>query len=162
LHPQKRPMDVIELARRMRDDPSVVFLIIGDGPLSPVLDEQITKIGLTNVFRYGFYRPISDVLAVTDVLILPSEHEGMPLIVSEAQIMGKAVVVTDVGNNREVLELTGGGVVIPQIGDVSALMNGVRQMLQTPPDAAQVRQKFLAHYGLDVIAEKYKKVLLGK
>jgi glycosyltransferase involved in cell wall biosynthesis len=46
--------------------------------------------------------PISDVLAVTDVLILPSEHEGMPLIVSEAQIMGKAVVVTDVGNNREV------------------------------------------------------------
>jgi glycosyltransferase involved in cell wall biosynthesis len=162
LHPQKRPMDVIELARRLRDDPSVVFLIIGDGPLSPVLDEQIIKIGLTNVLRYGFYRPISDVLAVTDVLILPSEHEGMPLIVSEAQIMGKAVVVTDVGNNLEVLELTGGGVVVPQIGDVAALMNGVRQMLQGPPDAAQVRQKFLAHYGLDVVAKKYRKVLLGK
>jgi glycosyltransferase involved in cell wall biosynthesis len=162
LHPQKRPMDVVELARRMRDDSSVVFLIIGDGPLSSVLDEQITKIGLTNVRRYGFYRPISDVLAVTDVLILPSEHEGMPLIVSEAQIMGKAVVVTDVGNNRDVLELTGGGVVVPQLGDVAALMNGVRQMLQTPPDATQVRQKILAHYGLDVIANKYRDVLLGK
>jgi glycosyltransferase involved in cell wall biosynthesis len=162
LHPQKRPMDVVELARRMHTDPSVIFLIIGDGPLAQVLDEQIAKIGLTNVLRYGFYRPISDVLSVTNVLILPSEYEGMPLIVSEAQIMGKAVVVTDVGNNREVLERTGGGVVVQHLGDVAALMNGVRQMLQTPPDAAQVRQNFLAHYGIDVIAEKYGKVLLGK
>ncbi|MFZ6026443.1 MAG: glycosyltransferase [Chloroflexota bacterium] len=162
LHPQKRPMDVVELARRMQGDASVFFLIAGDGPLAAAVDEQIARCNSTNILRRGFYRPISDVLAVTDVLILPSEFEGMPLIVSEAQIMGKPVVVTDVGNNRDVLANTGGGVLVSQLGDVAGMMKGVLQMLQLPPLPQDIRRKFLVHYGMDVIAEKYRRVLLGK
>ena len=162
LHPQKRPLDFIELARRFTSDPTVRFLMLGDGPLAQTVDQQIQRIGLSNIIRRQFYRPISDILAVTDVLVLPSEYEGMPLIVAETQMMGKPVVVTDVGNNREVLELTGGGVVVPEIGDVGALEAGVRQMLQQPPDPEQTRQAVIENYGVDVVSERYRKVLLGE
>lgn len=162
LHPQKRPMDFIELARRLATEPTISFLLIGDGPLAQVVSEQISKSGLDNVFQHPFYRPISDILAITDTLVLPSEYEGMPLIIGETQVMGKPVVVTDVGNNREVLEITEGGMVIPRIGDIHALMQGVQEMLANPPDPAGVRERFLAEYGSAKIAQKYKDVLLGK
>lgn len=161
IHPQKRPMDFVEMARRFSGDPSISFLMMGDGPMAHTVDEQIRKAGLSNFHRHNFYRPISDILAISDVVVLPSEYEGMPLIVAEAQIMGKPVVVTEVGNNREVLEITQGGVVVPQIGDIVALMGGVREMLESPPDPNQVREAFVSHFGIDIIAEKYHAVLIG-
>jgi len=125
------------------------------------VDDQITRIGLKNIHRHPFYRPISDILIVTDVLVLPSEYEGMPLIVSEAMAMGKPVVVTDVGNNRQVIDLTGGGVLVPQIGDITGLENGVRQMLSSPPDGQKIRQAIQQNFGVQVIAAKYREVILG-
>ena len=161
IHPQKRPVDFVELARRFSSDPSVVFFMVGDGPLAKQVQEEIEKIGLKNIFRHPFYRPISDVLAVSDVFVLPSEFEGMPMIIIEAQAMGKPVVVTDVGNNREVIAATGAGVVVSQIGDVTALREGVLQMLENPPDPEQLRQATLSHYDISIVAEKYRNAWLG-
>jgi processive 1,2-diacylglycerol beta-glucosyltransferase len=161
VHPQKRPMDFVELARRFSSDLGVAFLMAGDGPLAAQVDEQIRKIGLKNIYRCPFYRPISDLLALTDVLVLPSEFEGMPMIVLEAQTMGKPVVVTDVGNNREVIERTQGGIVLSQIGDVGAIMKAVQQMLDSPPDPAEVRRKTIAVFDWKVIAQKYRAALLS-
>jgi glycosyltransferase involved in cell wall biosynthesis len=159
LHPQKRPLDFLELARRLKEEPSIVFLLFGDGPLAGVVDEQITALGLENIRRHPFYRPVSDVLAVSDALVLPSEYEGMPLILSQAQLMGVPGVVTDVGNNAEVLSATGGGVVAP-VGDVGGLVRGVLAVLAQKPDPQRMRRELLANYGMDVIAEKYWSALV--
>jgi glycosyltransferase involved in cell wall biosynthesis len=86
----------------------------------------------------------------------------MPLIISEAQAMGKPVVVTDVGNNREVLQATGGGVVVDQIGDIHALANGVRQMILNPPDAEKIRRAIIENYSIEIGAEQYYHVFLGQ
>jgi glycosyltransferase involved in cell wall biosynthesis len=161
MHPQKRPMDFVELARRFSSNSSVCFLMVGDGPLADQVDEQISKLGLDNMYRLDFYRPISDIYALTDVLVLPSEYEAMPLVVAEAQAMGKPVVVTDVGNNREVVELTGGGVVVPRVGDVAGLMEGVRKVLVSPPDPAQIRKAILSRFGIQAISKLYDDVFLG-
>jgi glycosyltransferase involved in cell wall biosynthesis len=160
-HPQKRPMDFIELARRFERDPDVFFLMVGDGPLAGAIGEAIRKAGVKKVIRKPFYRPISDILAITDVLVLPSEYEGHPLIVAEAQVMGKPVVVTDVGNNRDVLEITHGGVVTSMIGDVEGLASGVRQMLAHPPDPHEMRSAYSSNFGDEVILKKYCRVLVG-
>jgi glycosyltransferase involved in cell wall biosynthesis len=85
----------------------------------------------------------------------------MPHIILEAQVMGKPVVVTDVGNNREVIERTGGGIVIHHIGDISGLMHAVNEMLYTPPDPNLLRQSALMYFDLKKAAQKYYDVLLG-
>lgn len=161
IHQQKRPMDFVELARRFALVDTVAFLMVGDGPLAATIDEQIRKIDLKNIHRQQFYRPISDILAVTDVLVLPSEFEGMPMIIIETQAMGKPVVVTDVGNNKEIIERTGGGVVVSRISDISALMEGVNKMLAEPPDPNELREKTLAHFDIAVVAQKYWQALIG-
>jgi glycosyltransferase involved in cell wall biosynthesis len=162
LHSQKRPVDFVELARRFVNDPTVFFLMVGDGPLADHVDAQISKIGLKNIQRHPFYRPISDILAVSDVLVLPSDFEGMPMVIIEAQTMGKPVVATDVGNNREVLEYTQGGEVISHIGDVGQLATAVHKMLASPPDPAQLRQTALSRYDIVLVAQKYYTALMGE
>lgn len=160
LHPQKRPIDFVELARRLSSNTSIAFLMVGDGLLGKAVDEQITHLDLKNIFRQKFYQPISDIYAISDVLVLPSEYEAMPLVIAETQAMGKPVVATDVGNNREVLEMTGGGVIVDKVGDIAGLMQGVNEMLASPPDPYEVREIILSRFGINVIADQYRKVLL--
>jgi glycosyltransferase involved in cell wall biosynthesis len=83
------------------------------------------------------------------------------MIIIESQAMGKPVVVTEVGNNREIIERTKGGIVVSSIGDISGLMMGVRQMLENPPDPRQLRQSTLAHFDISLVAQRYYAVLIG-
>ncbi len=165
LHPQKRPMDFVELARRFAHRDDVLFLLVGDGPLAHAVEREIHRIGLTNIRRIPFYRPSSEIFAITDVYVLPSEYEGMPLVLLEAQAMGIPVVVTDVGNNREVLQVTQGGVLVETIGDIAALQHGVEQLLHKPPDAVELRRALIEdlsqQFGIlpAQMGEKYRQAL---
>lgn len=161
LHPQKRPMDFVEMARRSAYNHLLFFLMVGDGPSAGAVDAEVQRIGLKNFERRPFsFAP--DVLATSDVIVLPSEYEGMPMVVLEAQAMGKPVVVTDVGANREIIGSTRGGVIVSKIGDISALLRGVNEMLQNPPDSARVREIVAKKFNIRDIAEQYQRVLLGE
>lgn len=96
---------------------------------------------------------------VADVVVIPSEYEGLPLVLLEAQALGKPVVATDVGAVREVLECTGGGVVVARVGDLDALERGVRAMLARPPDAAQLRERLRERFDIVQVAARYADVL---
>jgi glycosyltransferase involved in cell wall biosynthesis len=166
IHPQKRPMDFVEIARRFALSETftgsipIAFLLVGDGPLAETVDKQIEKANLNNIHRLSFYRPVSDIIAITDVLVLPSDFEGMPMIIIESQAMGKPVVVTDVGNNRNVLERTQGGVVISRIGDINQLVEGVKRMIQQPPDPKNLREITLEHFNIANVANRYYDILI--
>jgi glycosyltransferase involved in cell wall biosynthesis len=147
-------MDFVELARQFADDPSVVFFMVGEGPLGSVVSAQIQRLGLANLVQHPFHKPFSELLAVTDLLVLPSEYEGMPMVVVESLAMGIPVVATDVGNNREVLERTGGGVVV-HVGDVGGMRRAVRQLLADPPDAAALRAAVENAFQLGPMADAY-------
>ncbi|MEM1964271.1 MAG: glycosyltransferase, partial [Candidatus Caldarchaeum sp.] len=160
-HPQKRPMDFVELARSLSEDKGLFFLMVGDGPLSKVVDSEIQRIGLTNLRRLSFYQPSRDIFAISDLIVLPSEYEGMPLVILEAQAMGKPVVATDVGNNREVLSITGGGLIVPHIGNTRELRRAVKEALENPVDPVRLRQAVQSHFELRLMAQKYRAALLG-
>ena len=75
--------------------------------------------------------------------------------------MGKPVVATDVGNNREVLEFTKGGQLVSRIGDVGELARAVERALAQPLDPAGLRQRVLERFGMLRVAEQYYQALLG-
>ena len=162
LHPQKRPLDFIELVRRFAGEEDIHFLMVGDGPLAAAVEEQVVRTGLKNLTRCKFYTPISDIYAITDVMVLPSEYEAMPLVILETLAMGKPVVATDVGHVRDVVEMTHGGVVVPNIGDVAGLRMGVLRALREPVDSAAMRQIIDQRFGISQIARQYLKVWLGE
>ncbi len=162
LHPQKRPMDFVELARQLAADQSLVFFMVGDGPLRSEVEDQIRRSGLTNMVLRRFHHPSRDLFAVSDVIVLPSAYEGMPLVVLESQAMGKPVVCTDVGNTREMIERTSGGVIVPAIGDVGALRAAVHLALEQPRDPQAMRAAVADAYGIATVADLYSRVLLGE
>jgi glycosyltransferase involved in cell wall biosynthesis len=84
--------------------PRLRLLFVGTGPLEDGLRERTTELGLRDIVTFcGFSDDVRGPLAAADCLVLPSESEGMPLIVLEAMACGRAVIGTTVGGIPEVV-----------------------------------------------------------
>ncbi len=121
-----RPRDFGTLLRafqRVREAvPCSCLLIVGDGPLSGLVEETVSSLALQDDVRLlGLRRDVPDILAATDAFVLASQRwEGLPLTVLEAMASELPVVASDVGGTREAVthEQTG-YLFVP--GDVAAL-----------------------------------------
>ncbi|HZT80929.1 MAG TPA: glycosyltransferase [Gemmataceae bacterium] len=88
----------------LRADPSVGFVLFGDGPLRQELSRQIDMLGLRGRFVLGgFRRDLDGFMPFFDLLVLPSFTEGLPNVVLEGQAAGVPVVATAVGGTPEVI-----------------------------------------------------------
>lgn len=100
---------------------AVTVLLVGDGILRPSLEKQANEMGLAGkVIFTGHRYDAPHIMAVCDLIVLPSLYEGMPLVPIEAAALGKAVVATSVDGTLEVIE------------------NGVTGLLAPPRDPAQL------------------------
>ena len=66
-----------------------------------------------------------------DVFVLPSEREGMPLVLLEALAMGLPIVATDVPGNRELVSSGQNGLLVP-LGDAAALRQALLSITTDP------------------------------
>ena len=96
---QKAQADLVQAAVLLRQrGVSVKFLIVGDGHLKRALEELIEKTGLEDRFRLlGFRTDIPSLLKMSDLFILSSLDEGLPMALLEAMAAGIPVVTTPVG-----------------------------------------------------------------
>lgn len=83
----------------------VKFLIVGDGPLKETLQALARRCELEqDVLFLGHRSDSYDVLAMMDVLVLPSLSEGIPMVLLEALALARPVVASRVGGIPEVIE----------------------------------------------------------
>lgn len=74
------------------------LILLGDGPEGPVLHQKVDELGLGDVVRFLPGRPwfrVPDVLALSNVLVLPSISEPWGLVVNEAMACGLPVIVSN-------------------------------------------------------------------
>ncbi len=104
LVPIKAPFRILEVARAcIANELQVRFVVVGDGPLKRELQDLALKEQLPIDFL-GWQSAIEPVLAVTDLMLLTSLNEGMPVSLIEAQMAGIPVISTDVGSVSEVIK----------------------------------------------------------
>lgn len=91
LAPEKNLEVIVEAARRL---PDMEFLIAGDGPLKPWLEQECR--GLPNLTLAGWVRRarILDLIDSVDALVLPSRVESFGTIALEAMARARPVVVS--------------------------------------------------------------------
>jgi glycosyltransferase involved in cell wall biosynthesis len=77
--------------------------LFGEGPNERTLRRMAADLKLTNVEFQGPVSDIEEIWRTHHALVLASRYEGMPLVVVEAMLCGRACVVTDVGGNRELV-----------------------------------------------------------
>ena len=99
LHPQKGHVTLLEAAALV---PNAVFLLAGDGPERHSLEAMAHALGIADRVRFlGQRSDIPELLASSDVFVLPSLYEGLPLSVLEAMAAGKPVIATRIGGTDE-------------------------------------------------------------
>ena len=95
LSSEKRPEWVLALAADLAAEDGLTVVIVGDGPLADTLQPGIEAVPRL-VWRRALDR-VGPLLAGSDLVILPSETEGIPLVAMEALQLGVPVVATRVG-----------------------------------------------------------------
>ena len=80
-------------------------VVVGDGPLRQRLEQEAERLGLCGVLRFaGWQQDLPSVYEVLEIVCLTSWNEGTPVSLIEAMAAGRAVVATDVGGIRDLLE----------------------------------------------------------
>jgi glycosyltransferase involved in cell wall biosynthesis len=127
LVPLKRLDCLLEAAPRLAARyQRVHFLVLGDGPLRSELQRQAHPLG--DRCRFLGWGQGSDWLPLFDVLVLPSESEGLPYCVLEAMALGVPVVASAVGGMREAVVDGQTGFLVPP-GDAPALEAALERLI---------------------------------
>lgn len=102
LREDKNHFLLLEIAKKIKESyPEWTFHLIGkdfENDYSQEIKQRILDFSLeNNVFIYGSRQDISSILAQTDIAVLTSKSEGLPVALLEYGLYKKAVVVTRVG-----------------------------------------------------------------
>lgn len=140
--------------------PQATFLLVGKGHLEPKLRQQAANLGINDrVVFTGVRHDIPAILAQSDLFVLSSAWEGMPLSVIEAMAAARAVLVTDVGGNAELVQNGRSGLVVPP-NDVPALEKGLLALLQDKPArlalGAAARQRVQRLFNTERFVQQYE------
>ena len=106
-----------------------LLVVIGDGPLKQPLETLARQLGIeASVVFTGKRSDMAEVYAALDILVLPSLHEGMPMVILEALAAKVAVVATRVGAIPHVILPRQTGLLV-EPGDVFGLRDAICQLL---------------------------------
>jgi glycosyltransferase involved in cell wall biosynthesis len=83
------------------------------------------------VENWGYRTDMPQVIANSNLVVLPSYREGMPKALLEAAAAGRAVVTTDVPGCRDAIEPGVTGLLVP-VRDAESLAQAIEQLLANP------------------------------
>lgn len=166
---QKNPGCLVEAYRRLwaTGDPGADLVLVGDGELQPELAKVVQQAGLTeHVHFLGWRTDTPALLRASDIFVLPSRWEGMPLAILEAMGSGLPVVVSDIPGNRHLVNDGAQGLLFPTEDD-QALAASLHRLLDAPVLCRHLgragRQKVAAEHDVQhrvaQMSALYRKVL---
>jgi glycosyltransferase involved in cell wall biosynthesis len=110
--------------------PNTRFLLVGSGEHEDRLKQQINEAGLEDAFIFtGYRQDIPEMIAISDIVVRPSDVEGFPINMLEAMLMRKPVIATAVAGVPEMITPGVNGFMI-QPGDIDGLANYIVTILR--------------------------------
>lgn len=126
----KRPDRLIELARSIKlEYPSTRLLIVGAGELLPELRKLADNEFLPVTFL-GWRNDVGMILCASDIAVLSSDNEGIPLTLIQASQAGLPIVSTNVGSVSDIV-VDGVTGLLTKVSS-EGLIRGVFSLLEDP------------------------------
>ena len=126
----KRPERLIDLARFLKDEhPEFWLFIAGAGELLDELSAKAQKEELPMTFL-GWRKDIGAILSASDIAVLCSDNEGIPLTLIQASQAGLPIVSTDVGSVSDIV-ISGTTGFLTEVSSKS-LIEGLSTLLDDP------------------------------
>ena len=128
---------MIDVAAVVRTEyPDTVFVIAGGGPLTGTVEEWAKAKGQAEAMH--FLGPITTVpshLAASDIFLLTSRWEALPISIVEAFRAARPVIATDCGGVSELVDDAVGS--LETVEDTTALAEAVIKLIRNPEVRAQ-------------------------
>ena len=130
--PVKRVLDVVETFARVSRALPARLLMIGDGPERSAAEFLAMRLGVGDRVDFvGKQENVNELLALSDLMLMPSEMESFGLAALEAMACRVPAVATRVGGVPELIE-DGVNGLLYEIGDVDGMAAGALSILSDP------------------------------
>ncbi len=127
--------------------------LAGEGPRKAEMEQLSRELGLQDrVIFTGDTDQVEALLASSDVFVLSSVHESLPLSIIEAMRAGLPVVATDVGGVSELVTEGVTGYLVPA-SDVGFLTERLRQLITSPETRSHMGRQGRIRYERDFKVE---------
>ena len=155
----KRAEDVILAFEKIHKKVPCKLIMIGDGPERSKLENLCRQIGLCDEIRFlGKQNAVEELLAISDLFMLPSGNESFGLAALEAMACEVPVVSTNVGGIPEV-NTHGETGYLCEVGDIESMANYAIELLSDPELHHQFctnAQARASQFDIDLILPAYE------
>jgi glycosyltransferase involved in cell wall biosynthesis len=120
--------------------PAVRLLVVGSGHLRDELETRVDAIGLRDRVRFAGFLDQADtatVVAGSDVFVMASRTEGLPIALLEAAAAARPIIGTAVGGIPAALDSETEALLVPP-GDVQALADAIGRLIDDATYAAEL------------------------
>jgi glycosyltransferase involved in cell wall biosynthesis len=140
--------------------PSAVFLVLGDGPLFRQFSAKSEELTSCRIKLIGYYSEICDLLAISDLFLLPSLLELHSIAILEALSMKVPVITSqDVGSNDEFITSWQNGVLLDPFCD-AGWAEAIIRLLREPDLRKQIGQRgyetCLSRFNIRKVAKEFE------
>ncbi len=157
----KRVTDVIRIFANVRAQLPVKLLMVGDGPERPIAEELGRALGVDADIRYlGKQEQIEEIMAISDLFLLPSEYESFGLAALEAMAAKVPVISTNAGGLPEI-NIQGQTGFLARVGDVEEMSRYAIELLSNDEMLQQFKQQAFdqaVKYDIQNIIPLYEKL----
>lgn len=157
----KRPLDIVDAAATaLRQNPRLLYLIVGDGPGRQPMERAAAESGTSHRFRFvGWidHDRMPDYINLAAMVVLPSAAEAQARVYLETQACARVIVASDIPAAREVIVDSETGLLFG-MGDPKDLAAKTLQAASDPQARAKIgmnaRTRVKAH-ALPTIVQAY-------
>ncbi len=156
----KRVEDVIHVFKHIHEKIPSKLLLVGDGPERYNLEELCRRMELCQEVRFlGKQDAIEELLAVSDLFVMPSESESFGLAALEAMACEVPVISSNAGGLPEV-NIHGQTGFLSEVGDVEDMARNALHILSDDDTLRRFRTAALAQakrFDIGLILPQYEK-----
>lgn len=161
LDSQKDPATLIKAAGILLEE-GIDFRLdfVGDGMLRREMELLAQQLGLNRRVAFlGTRRDVPELLLDTDIFVLATHAEGLPIALIEAMAVGLPCIATAVPGTLDVVQDHVTGLLVAE-SDPAALSEAVRFLINNPEEArrmaAAARDKVTQQYNISRTAKEYE------
>ena len=156
----KRVEDVVKIFEKVFKEVPSKLLLIGDGPERQHVEELCRQIGLCDEIRFlGKQDAVEELLAVSDLFIMPSESESFGLAALEAMACEVPVISSNIGGLPEV-NIQGKTGYLSEVGNIDEMAKNAIHLLKNEKLLGEFRKNALEQarkFDIENILPHYEK-----
>ena len=165
LHPPKDLPTLLEAIKIIRENYSeiwknLILLIVGDGPLRELLEDKVRNLGIFSyIYFLGFREDVPLLINLSDLVILSTKWEGLPLVPIEAGAGRKPVIASDVDGVRETIIDRKTGYLFKSAQDLAEKILAIYENEDLRKEMGENGYQFvLKNFNREKMVEEYKKL----